>query len=154
MWIRLKQRALPAQQLPIASLLANEMIKRALGAVIFSACLLAGGVSLAHHSLSGVYDIRSGGEVTGVVKKVEFMNPHGAMTLEVKNDDGTITDWVMTTGSANVLASLGFGRNGPNTVIAGDVVTIKYFPARSGKPLGFIRSIMLSDQRTIEFKAE
>ena len=130
------------------------MIKRTLGAVIFSAWLLAGGTSSAHHSLSGVYDIRDAGELTGVVKKLEFMNPHGVMTLEVKNDDGTTTEWVMTTGSANVLASLGFGRDGPNTVVAGDVVTIKYFPARNGKPIGFIRSITLPSQRTIEFKAE
>jgi hypothetical protein len=108
----------------------------------------------AHHSLSGVYDIRGNGEVTGVVKKVEFMNPHGAMTLEVPGDDGTITEWVLTTGSANTLSSLGFGGDGPNTVIAGDVVTINFFPARNGKPLGFIRSITLADQRTIEFEIE
>ena len=130
------------------------MTKRTLGAVVCSGWLLASGAALAHHSLSGVYDIRGGGEVTGVIKKVEFSNPHGAMTLEVPNDDGTTTEWIMTTGSANTLSSLGFGGDGPNTVVAGDVVTIKYFPARNGKPIGFIRSITLPNQRTIEFKAE
>lgn len=130
------------------------MIKRTSGTAIFCGWLLASGSSLAHHSLSAVYNIRSSGEVTGVIKKVEFVNPHGAMTLDVKGDDGTMTEWVLTTGSANTLSSLGFGREGPNTVIAGDVVTISYFPARSGKPLGFIRSITLPDQRTIEFEPE
>ena len=130
------------------------MTKRILKTLIFSGWFLVSGATLAHHSLSGVYDIRGSGELTGVVKRLVFMNPHGAMTLEVKNDDGTTTEWVMTTGSANVLASLGFGNNGPNTVVAGDVVTIKYFPARNGKPIGFIRSITLPNQRTIEFKAE
>jgi hypothetical protein len=130
------------------------MIKRTLGAVIFSGWLLVSGASSAHHSLSAVYNIRGAGEVTGVIKKVEFINPHGVMTLEVPNDDGTKTDWDLTTGSANTLASLGFGGEGPNTVIAGDVVTISYFPARNGKPLGFIRSITLPDQRTIEFEPE
>jgi len=130
------------------------MIKRTLGTAIVSALLLASGASLAHHSLSGVYDIRSSGELTGTIKKVEFINPHGVMTLEVPNNDGTITEWQMTTGSANTLAGLGFGREGPNTVIAGDVVTITYFPARNGKPLGFIRSITLPDQRKIDFDPE
>jgi hypothetical protein len=130
------------------------MIKRTSVAVFLSAWLLASGASLAHHSLSAVYNIRGSGEVTGVIKKVEFMNPHGAMTLEVPNDDGTTTDWVLTTGSANVLSSLGFGGSGPNTVVAGDVVTITYFPARNGKPLGFIRSITLPDDRTIDFEPE
>jgi len=130
------------------------MIKRTLGAVVVFGWLLASGASMAHHSLSGVYDIRGSGEVTGVIKKVEFVNPHGVMTLEVRNDDGTMTEWQLTTGSANTLSSLGFGNEGPNTVIAGDVVTITYFPARNGKPLGFIRTITLPDERTIEFDPE
>lgn len=129
------------------------MIKRTLGSVIFCG-LFAGGSLQAHHSLSGVYDIRGEGEVTGVVKKVEFMNPHGAMTVEVENNDGSTTDWILTTGSANTLQSLGFGRGGPNTVIAGDVVTISYLPARNGKPLGFIRSITLPNSNTISFEPE
>jgi len=130
------------------------MTKRFLGTAILCGWLLATGSLLAHHSLSAVYDIRKTGEVTGVIKKVEFINPHGVMTLEVPNDDGTRTEWQLTTGSANTLSSLGFGGDGPNTVIAGDVVTIRYFPARNGKPVGFIRSITLEGERTIEFEVE
>ena len=130
------------------------MTKRILGSLVLVSGLVSTGVLQAHHSLSGVYDIRSSGEVTGTVVKVEFMNPHGALTLAVNNDDGTSTEWVMTTGSANTLQSLGFGRGGPNTVIAGDVITIGYMPARNGKPLGFIRSITLANQNTIEFEPE
>jgi hypothetical protein len=72
------------------------------------------------------------------------------MTLEVDNPDGTKTSWVMTTGSANTLAGLGFGRGGQNTVKPGDKVTIEYYPARNGTPLGFIRTITLPDQRQIQ----
>jgi Family of unknown function (DUF6152) len=129
------------------------MIKRTLG-VVFCAGLLTTGASLAHHSLSGVYDIRKSGELTGVVTKVAFTNPHGAMHIEVGNDDGTKTEWILTTGSANTLSSLGFGQGGPNTVLQGDIVTIGYFPARNGKPLGFIRSITLPNEKTIEFNPE
>jgi hypothetical protein len=131
------------------------MIKRTLGVAIFSGWLLASGASVAHHSLSGVYDIRKSGEVTGVVKKIEFANPHGAITLDVPSENGTpAAEWIMTTGSANALSGLGFGKGGPNTVLPGDVVTIKYYPARNGKSLGFIQSITLADKRTIEFKPE
>jgi DNA/RNA endonuclease YhcR with UshA esterase domain len=130
------------------------MFKRILATVIACGWLLASASSQAHHSLSGVYDIRKDGEVTGTITRVEFQNPHGAMHLEVANDDGSMTEWVLTTGSANTLQSLGFGREGPNTVVAGDIVTISYFPARNGKPLGFIRSITLPDQRQIDFEAE
>jgi len=143
------------RQLPINKPLgASEMNKRTLGAAFFSVWLIASGAALAHHSLSGVYDIRGSGEVTGVIKSVEFINPHGVMTLEVPADDGSMTEWQMTTGSANTLSSLGFGGEGPNTVLAGDIVTITYFPARNGKPLGFIRSITLPNSNTIDFEIE
>jgi hypothetical protein len=131
------------------------MTKRIFGSILLlSGSLLAVGALQAHHSLSGVYDIRGTAEVTGVIKSVEFINPHGVMTLDVPNEDGTTTEYQMTTGSANTLSSLGFGGDGPNTVIAGDVVTISYMPARNGRPLGFIRSITLEGDRTIEFEIE
>lgn len=126
------------------------MIKRTLGCIVVAGWLVASGPLQAHHSLAGVYDIKSEGKVTGVLKKVAFTNPHGAMYLDVPNPDGTTTEWVLTTGSANTLQSLGFGNSGPNTVKAGDTVTITYFAARNGKPLGFIRSITLPDQREIQ----
>jgi hypothetical protein len=129
------------------------MIKRTLASVFVSSGLLFSGALLAHHSLSGVYDIRKSGELTGTVTKVEFTNPHGAMHVAV-DTDGSKTEWILTTGSANTLSSLGFGRGGPNTVVEGDVVTISYFPARNGKPLGFIRSITLPNSNTIEFQPE
>jgi hypothetical protein len=126
------------------------MIKRTFGCVILCMSLMASCLLQAHHSLAGVYDIRKEGEVTGVLTKVAFTNPHGAMYLNVENQDGSITEWVLTTGSANTLANLGFGRSGPNTVTAGDAVTIEYFPAHNGNPLGFIRSITLPDERQIQ----
>ena len=130
------------------------MFKRILTSSIVVAGLVVGATALAHHSLSGVYDIRKSGEVTGTIKAVRFVNPHGVMELEVSNDDGSSTVWELTTGSRNTLQSLGFGGDGPNTVIAGDVVTISYYPAHNGKPLGFIRSITLPNQSTIEFEIE
>ena len=126
------------------------MIKRTLVSIAVGVSLLASGALQAHHSLAGVYDIRKEGEVSGVLTKVAFTNPHGAMTLQVTNPDGTTTDYVMTTGSASTLAGLGVSKNGPNSIKVGDEVTIKYFVARNGAPLGFIRSITLADKREIQ----
>lgn len=130
------------------------MTKRTLGIVFLGGWLFASAALQAHHSLSATYDIRKSGTVSGLITRVEFVNPHGAMHLTVPNDDGTTTDWVFTTGSANTLSGLGFGDDGPNTVIAGDAVTITYYPARNGSPLGFIRTITLPDERLIEFEIE
>lgn len=125
------------------------MIRRIFGSLIM--CGLVAGASLqAHHSLAATYDLRKDMSVSGVLTKVAFTNPHGAMHLEVKGEDGKPVQWVLTTGSANTLSSLGFGRGGPNVVKAGDAVTIRIFPARNGKPLGFIRSIVLADKREVQ----
>ena len=126
------------------------MNKWTLGCVVLGGWLIAGTALHAHHSLAATYDIRKEGTMTGVVKVIKFTNPHGSMELEVKNPDGTTTEWTLTTGSANVLAGLGFDSK---AIKAGDVVTVDYYGSRNGKPLGFMRRITLSDKRKFEFEA-
>lgn len=116
--------------------------------------LFASSSTQAHHSLAGVYEIRKEGQVTGTLTKVAFTNPHGAFHVTVDNDDGTSTEWLLTTGSANTLANLGFGDGGDNNVKAGDTVSVVFFPARNGKPLGFVRTITLPGDRQVEFTPE
>ena len=111
---------------------------------------MAGVALQAHHSLAATYDIRKESEMSGVVVKVAFTNPHGALHLEVKNPDGTKTVWVLTTGSANVLAGLGFDSK---TIKAGDPVTVNIYGSRNGQPLGFMRKITSADKRSFEFEA-
>jgi len=126
------------------------MIKRTLGCLVVGGWLIASPTVQAHHSLAATYDIRKEAELTGVVTKVAFTNPHGALHLEVKNPDGTKTEWILTTGSANVLAGLGFDSK---TGKAGDPVTVTIYGSRNGKPLGFMRRITLKDKRQFEFEA-
>jgi hypothetical protein len=116
------------------------MIRRALGCVV--ACGLMAGVSLqAHHSLAGVYDMAAEKEIKGTLTKIQFVNPHGSMTITVKNDDGTTTDWTFTTGSATTLADRGISKVGPNALKIDEPLTAKFIPARNGKPLGFLKSV-------------
>ena len=58
------------------------MIKRTLGCLVMCGWLMASESVLAHHSLAATYDIRKEGQVTGVLTRVAFTNPHGAMHLE------------------------------------------------------------------------
>jgi hypothetical protein len=109
---------------------------------------MASGSLLAHHSLAGVYDMKKEAEVAGTLTKIQFVNPHGSMTIAVKNPDGSTTDWVFTTGSATTLAERGIGKNS-NVLKAGDTITAKFIPARNGSPLGFLKSITTADGKTI-----
>jgi hypothetical protein len=76
------------------------------------------------------------------------VNPHGSLHLEVKNPDGSTKEWVFTTGSATTLAERGIGKSS-NVLKAGDTITAKFIPARNGNPLGFLKSVTLTDGRVI-----
>ncbi len=95
--------------------------------------------------LAGVYDLEKEEEVTGTLTKIKFVNPHGSMTITVKNADGTTTDWTFTTGSATALAERGISKVGPNALKIGEQLTAKFIPARNGSPLGVLKTIKRAD---------
>jgi len=121
------------------------MIKRAAGCVVVFGCLVAGASLQAHHSLAGVYDMKSEKEIQGTLTTIKFVNPHGSLTITTKNPDGTTTDWTFTTGSATTLADRGISKVGPNALKVGEALTAKFIPARNGNPLGFLKSITRAD---------
>jgi hypothetical protein len=111
--------------------------------------LLATGSLQAHHSLAGVYDMKTDKEISGTVAKVQFTNPHGSLAVAVKNADGTSTEWVFTLGSATALAQRGIGKTGANALHTGDEVKIKFLPAKDGSPLGFLKTVTFADGHQI-----
>ena len=129
------------------------MIKRTLGCMALCAWFMASGSLMAHHSLAGVYDMKQETELSGSVESVKFVNPHGSLTLSVKNPDGSTTPWVMTLGSATSLAQRGIGTTGPNALHAGDNIKVKFIPARNGSPLGFLKTVIMPDGRVIQISA-
>jgi hypothetical protein len=107
----------------------------------------------AHHSLAGVYDMKKDMELSGAVESVKFVNPHGSLTVGIKNQDGSATSWVLTLGSATALAQRGIGRTGPNALHVGDKITVKFLPAKDGSPLGFLKTVVMPDGRVIQISA-
>ena len=129
------------------------MLKRTLGCAAVFGCLMAAVPLYAHHSLAGVYDMKNEKELSGTVDNIKFSNPHGSLTLDVKNADGTTSQWVMTLGSATALAQRGIGKTGPNALHAGDKISVKFLPAKDGHPLGFLKTVIMPDGRTIQISA-
>jgi len=127
------------------------MTKRFWAGVIVFGALWAVGSLQAHHSLAGTYDLNKTERATGVIQKVAFTNPHGALTIEIKGQDGVAKAWVLTTGSINILVNAGLSATGPNRIKAGDVIQVSFNPAKNGSPLGFLRSMTLADNKEIEF---
>src|SRR5215831_7781078 len=102
---------------------------------------------------SGGNNMKKEMEMSGSVESVKFVNPHGSLTISVKNPDGSTTEWVMTLGSATALAQRGIGKIGPNALHTGDKITVKFLPARDGSPLGFLKTVVMPDGRVIQISA-
>src|SRR5215831_7182907 len=132
---------------------AQRMIKRTLGCVALCGWLMAGGPWQAHHSLAGVYDMKKEMEMSGSVEQIKFVNPHGSLTITVKNPDGSTTPWVLPLGSATALAQRGIGKTGPNDLHTGDIIKVKFGPAKDGSPLGFLKPVIMPDGRVIQISA-
>ncbi len=121
------------------------MITRALGCVVLFGGLMAGASVQAHHSTASIYDPSKEEVILGELAAIQFVNPHGSITVTVTNEDGTTTDWTFTTGSATALARQGISKVGPNALKIGEELTVTFTPARNGSPLGGLRFIERAD---------
>ena len=117
-------------------------------------CVFIAGASLhAHHSLAGVYALGKEAKVSGEFKAFRFVNPHSSMKLDVKNADGTNTEWSFVGGSVTSIARFGL-KEGPNALLPGDPITVTCTPAADGKsPVGLLVAITYKDGHTVRFRS-
>ena len=124
-------------------------MSRKLGLSIFLFSLLlcwTAAPLLAHHSFSAEYDGSKPVKVTGVVKKVEWMNPHIWIYLDVKDEKGTPARWQCEGGPPNTLTRNGWTMN---SLKLGDQVTIDGALAKDGSRTCNARTVKLPDGRSV-----
>ena len=96
----------------------------------------------AHHSFAAVFDIDSSVAVSGTVIKVEWMNPHAWIYIDVEDDNGGSEYWAFELGSPNGLMRRGWTRK---SVQVGDAISVTGYRARDGSLRGNVVSIVLAD---------
>ena len=98
------------------------------GFVLAALALTASSVS-AHHSFVAEYDRNQPVKVSGVVTKVEWTNPHIWFYVDVKDEQGKVTNWGFSAGPPGVLQRRGISRD---AMKKGDVIVVEGFRARDG----------------------
>ena len=105
--------------------------------------LIFGAELQAHHAVASVYDLNTEVVLEGQLTDLNFRNPHSNLHLAVANEDGTTTEWVLTTAAVQVLTRAGVDRT---SIKLGESLKITVLPAKNGNPAGFIRRLELSDR--------
>ncbi|HEY0961821.1 MAG TPA: DUF6152 family protein [Pseudomonadales bacterium] len=113
-----------------------------------AAALLAAGASLAyaHHSFAVHFEADANKEVSGVVDRFQFANPHGMLFFTVTDANGVKAQWRAETNSPNLLRRRGWSKD---SLKAGDEITVLGFPARDGTNYMRISTITFADGREL-----
>lgn len=109
------------------------------------------GTASAHHSVQSVFDIHKTITVSGTIAKVEWINPHSYITVNVKDANGNIQKWGFELGAQASLRRAGLSRADRGGIKPGDEVTIIAQPARDGSTNGIMREMKMADGRDFRF---
>jgi hypothetical protein len=101
---------------------------------------------LAHHAFTAEFDTKKPIKLRGIVARVEMVNPHSWIYIDVKNDDGTTAQWMLEAGSPNVLVRRGFTKG---ALPKGTEVIFEGFQAKDGSNRANGRDITLPDGKKL-----
>ena len=122
------------------------MRKTSLLAAAAAMLLTAAVPALAHHAFSAEFDQSKPVKISGEITKLEWVNPHAWLFLDVKGADGKVTPWRFEMGAPNALLRAGWSKS---DIKIGTMVTVSGFQARAGGPVGNAFQVRLPDGRDL-----
>src|SRR5467141_2994527 len=100
--------------------------------LVVAGLLMTGMPASAHHSVQAQFDLNRPFTVMGVVTKVEWINPHSYLYIDVKDNSGTLKHWAFEMAGPGALRRAGLSRADRGGLKVGDTVTVNGVRAKDG----------------------
>jgi len=121
-------------------------MKKQLAIILTGIALLAAVPAWAHHSFAAEFDSEKHVKLQGTVTKMEWINPHAWIHIDVKGPDGKATAWMVECGSPNTLLRRGFTRT---SVAVGQEILVDGYQAKDGTNRANGRDVTLPDGKKL-----
>jgi hypothetical protein len=116
--------------------------------ILCGTCLLPAAAARAHHAFATEFDVNRPVTLEGKVTKVELINPHSWIHIEVVGDDGKAVTWMVEGGSPNALVRRGITKN---SIPVGSELVIRGYGTRDGSNKAVGRDMTFADGRALFF---
>ena len=117
------------------------------GGVLIGALMLVSAAALsAHHSFAAEFDANQPVQLKGTVVKVEWINPHTWIHLDVKKSDGSMERWMIEGGTPNTLLRRGLTKN---SLPEGTELVVDGYKAKNGSNRANGRDLTFTDGRKL-----
>lgn len=100
----------------------------------------------AHHAFAAEFDANKPVKLHGVVTKMDWINPHSWIHIDVKNPDGTTTNWMIECGSPNTLFRRGFTKD---SLPSGVEINVDGYLAKDGSNRANGRDVTFADGKKL-----